>query len=73
MKETMSDLQSNTPEYTVSELAYSLKRTVEETYGHVRVRGELGRVTVAKSGHCYLDVKDNKAVINSIMLSLIHI
>jgi exodeoxyribonuclease VII large subunit len=63
----MSELQSNTPEYTVSELAFSLKRTVEETYGHVRVRGELGRVTVAKSGHCYLDVKDDKAVINSII------
>ena len=65
--ETIKDMQSNTPEYTVSELAYSLKRTVEETYGHVRVRGELGRVTVAKSGHCYLDVKDDKAVINSII------
>jgi len=63
----MTEQQSNTPEYTVSELAYSLKRTVEETYGHVRVRGELGRVTVAKSGHCYLDVKDDKAVINSII------
>ena len=33
----------------------------------MRVRGELGRVTVAKSGHCYLDVKDDKAVINSII------
>lgn len=63
----MSDIISNTPEYTVSELAFSLKRTVEETFGHVRVRGELGRVTVAKSGHCYLDVKDDKAVINSII------
>ena len=58
---------SNTPEYSVSELAFALKRTVEETYGRVRVRGELGRVTVAKSGHCYLDVKDDKAVINSII------
>ena len=66
-KDHMPDPISNTPEYTVSELAYSLKRTVEETYGHVRVRGELGRVTVAKSGHCYLDVKDDKAVINSII------
>ena len=63
----MSDAISNTPEYTVSELAFSLKRTVEETFGHVRVRGELGRVTVAKSGHCYLDIKDDKAVINSIV------
>jgi len=62
-----SDENSNAYEFTVSELANSLKRTVEETYGHVRVRGELGRVTIAKSGHCYLDVKDDKAVINSIV------
>lgn len=60
-------MTTNTPEYTVSELANSLKRTVEDTYGHVRVRGELGRVTIAKSGHCYLDVKDDRAVINSII------
>ena len=60
-------MTTNTPEFTVSELAQSLKCTVEQTYGHVRVRGELGRVTIAKSGHCYLDVKDDKAVINSII------
>ena len=60
-------MPTNAHEYTVSELAFSLKRTVEETYGRVRVRGELGRVTIAKSGHCYLDVKDDKAVINSII------
>lgn len=58
---------NNAYEFTVSELANSLKRTVEDTYGHVRVRGELGRVTIAKSGHCYLDVKDDRAVINSII------
>jgi exodeoxyribonuclease VII large subunit len=40
---------------------------MEETFGRVRVRGELGRVTVARSGHCYLDLKDDKAVINSII------
>ena len=58
---------SNAYEFSVSELAQSLKRTIEETFGHVRVRGELGRVTIAKSGHCYLDIKDDKAVINSII------
>lgn len=63
----MTDIASNAHEFTVSELAFSLKRTVEDTYGRVRVRGELGRVTIAKSGHCYLDIKDDKAVINSIM------
>ncbi len=58
---------SNVHEYTVSELSGALKRTVEDTYGHVRVRGELGRVTVAKSGHVYLDMKDERAVIDGVM------
>ena len=58
---------SNVHEYTVSELSGALKRTVEERYGHVRVRGELGRVTVAKSGHVYLDMKDERAVIDGVM------
>ena len=58
---------SNTPEYTVSELSNALKRTVEQAYDHVRVRGELGRVTIAKSGHVYLDMKDEKAVIDAVM------
>jgi len=58
---------SNAHEFTVSELAGALKRTVEDTYGHVRVRGELGRVTIARSGHVYMDLKDDKAVISSIV------
>ena len=58
---------TNTPEFTVSELAGNIKRTIEESFGRVRVRGELGRVTIAKSGHCYLDMKDDRAVINSII------
>ena len=63
----MNDAPSNAHEYSVSELAFSLKRTVEDTYGRVRVRGELGRVVIAKSGHMYVDIKDDKAVIASIM------
>ena len=58
---------SNLQEVTVSELAGSIKRTIENTYDRVRVRGELGRVTIAKSGHMYADMKDDKAVINTIM------
>lgn len=52
---------------SVSDLAASLKRTVESNYDHVVVRGELGRVTVARSGHMYCDLKDDKAVLNTIM------
>ncbi len=58
---------SNAHEYSVSELAFSLKRKIEDIFGRVRVRGELGRVVIAKSGHMYVDVKDDKAVIASIM------
>ena len=58
---------ANLHEFSVSELAGSIKRTIETNFERVRVRGELGRVTVAKSGHMYADLKDDKAVINTIM------
>ena len=58
---------SNQPELTVSELSSSLKRTIESNFDHVRVRGELGRVTIARSGHMYADIKDDKAVLNTVM------
>ena len=32
---------TNLPELTVSELAFALKRTLEDAYGLVRVRGEI--------------------------------
>jgi exodeoxyribonuclease VII large subunit len=57
----------NFPEMSVSELANALKRTVEETYSFVRVRGELGRVVLAKSGHLYFDIKDENATLNTVM------
>ncbi|MEO0465175.1 MAG: exodeoxyribonuclease VII large subunit [Pseudomonadota bacterium] len=58
---------TNSQELTVSELASSLKRTIETNYDRVRVRGELGRVTIARSGHMYADIKDDKAVLNTVM------
>ncbi len=51
----------NVLELTVSELSAALKRTVEEAYGYVRVRGELGNVKYHSNGHVYLDLKDDKA------------
>ena len=53
---------SNIPELTVSELAHSLKRTLEDTYARVRVRGELSKVKVHTSGHLYSDLKDADSV-----------
>lgn len=67
LSESQAHPGSNSPEMTVSELAGALKRTVEETYAFVRVRGELGRVVLAKSGHIYFDIKDESATLNTIM------
>jgi len=62
----MSDLQTNIPEFSVSELAFSVKRTVEETFGRVRVRGEISRVSIPKSGHLYTALKDDKSLIDAV-------
>ncbi|MBI1366291.1 MAG: exodeoxyribonuclease VII large subunit [Alphaproteobacteria bacterium] len=57
----------NVREYTVSELSGAIKRSLEEGFGFVRVRGEVGRVTRAGSGHVYLDLKDERAVLSSVI------
>src|SRR4249919_2799428 len=58
----------NAPEFTVSELSQSLKRTVEDTYGHVRVRGEISGFRGAhSSGHCYFALKDESAKIEAVI------
>jgi exodeoxyribonuclease VII large subunit len=58
---------SNTAPYSVSELAFALKRTLETTYGFVRLRGELSKVTFHGNGHVYLDLKDDKASISGVI------
>lgn len=54
------------PEFTVSELSSKLKRVIEGEFSFVRVRGEISKVTVAKSGHLYSALKDDGAVIDAI-------
>ncbi|ETX27145.1 exodeoxyribonuclease VII large subunit, partial [Roseivivax isoporae] len=57
----------NTPEFTVSEISGAVKRTIEGAFGHVRIRGEVGRVSRPRSGHVYLDLKDDRAVISGVV------
>lgn len=57
----------NTPEFSVSEISMGIKKLVETEFNHVRVRGELGRVSKPASGHIYLDLKDDKAVLAGVM------
>jgi|SRR5215217_688720 len=58
---------SNAQAYSVSELAFALKRTLEDQYGFVRLRGELSKVTHHASGHVYLTIKDDKAAIDGVV------
>ncbi|WP_170475772.1 exodeoxyribonuclease VII large subunit [Ruegeria arenilitoris] len=53
----------NTPEYTVSDISGEVKRTLEGAFGRIRVRGEVGRVFKARSGHLYYDIKDDRNVL----------
>jgi exodeoxyribonuclease VII large subunit len=57
----------NAAPLTVSELAAQLKRTVEDRFGFVRLRGELSGVKRAASGHLYGCLKDEDAVIDAVM------
>jgi len=64
---------SNAMEFTVSELSSALKRTVEDTYGHVRVRGEIsGFRGPHASGHCYFALKDESAKIEAVIWKGVH-
>jgi len=56
----------NAHEYTVSEISGAVKRVLEGEFGRVRVKGEVGRVFVARSGHLYFDIKDDRAVLASV-------
>ena len=59
---------SNAGEYSVSEIAQALKRTLEDTFGHVRVRGEIsGYRGPHSSGHCYFSIKDEGAKLDAVI------
>ena len=57
----------NAPALSISELSNLLKRTVEDRFGFVRVRGELSGVKRAASGHLYLSLKDENARLDGVM------
>ena len=66
MPEFAENLNHNQPVYSVSEVSQSLKRMVEDTFGHIRLRGEISGWKVAASGHVYFRLKDDNAVIDAI-------
>jgi len=63
----LTDETGNARPYSVSELAFALKRTLEDAYGFVRLRGEISKVTNHSNGHIYLTLKDERAAIDGVV------
>lgn len=60
--------KSNLQDYSVSEISSALKKTVEDRFGHVRIRGEItGFRGQHSSGHCYFALKDDRARIEAVI------
>ena len=56
----------NRPVFSVSEISHSMKRVVEDSFSYVRVRGEVSRMTIARSGHMFVTLKDENAVLDGV-------
>src|ERR1044072_4789521 len=69
----MNEPRVNVVEWTISELSAVLRKTVEDAFGYVRVRGEVSGFRGAhSSGHCYLSLKDESAKIEAVIWRTTH-
>ncbi len=66
MPENMPDFNHNQIIYSISEVAQSIKRMVEDRFGRVTLRGEISGWKVPGSGHMYFRLKDDTAVIDAV-------
>ncbi len=58
----------NAPPLSVTELSSALKRTIEDRFGYVRVRGEISNYRGPhSSGHVYFSLKDQGARIDAVI------
>jgi exodeoxyribonuclease VII large subunit len=68
MSDFFTESKTNAAEYTVSEISGALKRTVEDAFGNVRVRGEIsGYRGPHSSGHAYFCLKDDRARLDAVV------
>lgn len=58
---------SNLPEFSVTDLSKLVKKTMEDTFGLVRVRGEIGTCSHHSNGHIYITLKDENAILASVV------
>ncbi|MBR1648261.1 MAG: exodeoxyribonuclease VII large subunit [Alphaproteobacteria bacterium] len=56
----------NIPEFSVTEISAAIKKTVETMFARVRIKGEIFGCKRADSGHYYLALKDENAMISAV-------
>ena len=56
----------NIPVFSVGEISQAVKRSLESQFDHVRVRGEVSGFKRAASGHLYMSLKDENAVLDAV-------
>ena len=59
-------IDGNVAEYSVGEISQAVKKTLEGSFEHVRVRGEVGRPNYHSSGHLYFTLKDDAAALDAV-------
>ncbi|MDA0900603.1 MAG: exodeoxyribonuclease VII large subunit [Proteobacteria bacterium] len=68
MSDLMEEVEGeNVPEFSVTELSGAVKRMIEGEFFHIRVRGELGRISRPASGHIYLTLKDDRSNLDAVI------
>ncbi len=67
MTDDLLNPNTNAKIYAISEIAGAVKRTLEDRFGHVRVQGEVSRVTHHRNGHIYFTVKDANAALDCVI------
>ena len=65
-KQSTANTDHNLPEMGVREISAALKTTVESAFRRVRVRGEISGFKRAPSGHLYMTLKDEDAVLEAV-------
>ena len=61
------DTAHNVPEYTVEQISLKVRRTVEDSFGQIRVRGEVSSVSRPASGHVYLSFKEGRHQLDAVI------
>ncbi|MGI9312982.1 MAG: exodeoxyribonuclease VII large subunit [Alphaproteobacteria bacterium] len=64
----MNFVNENIPEYGVSEISAAIKQKIEDSFGYVKIKGEVSGLAI-KNGIAYLKIKENDDVINAIIFN----